>query len=169
MYRLLSSVLLCCSLLTVPAIAADLSALPAYSTEYDPQRDAFADGHAAIKLARDTQRRVLIELGGDWCKWCHQMDAFLDANPDVKQGLHDTFVMLKINVSDANDNADFLKSFPRPLGYPHMYVAETNGHLLHSQDSAEFFENGRYSRQRFLDFVERWSLNRPTDTASNTP
>lgn len=130
--------------------------IPAFSTVYDPARDAFKDGAAAVKLATETNRRILIELGGDWCKWCHQMDAFFDSNPDIKQKLHETFVMLKINVSDANDNAEFLKAFPEPLGYPHMYVSEYNGSVLWSQDTAEFISNGKYTRESFLAFFERW-------------
>ncbi len=85
------------------------------------------------------------------------MDAFFDANPDIKQKLHETFVMLKINVSDENDNAEFLKNFPKPLGYPHMYVSEYNGSVLWSQDTAEFLSNGEYTRESFLAFFERWS------------
>lgn len=142
-------------------LASDSShTLPAYSTTYDPARNAFKDGKAAISLATQTQRRILIELGGDWCMWCHRMDAFLDANPDIKKQLHETFVMLKINVSDENDNADFLSAFPKPLGYPHMYVAEYNGSVLWSQDTAEFIVDGKYSRKAFSDFFERWTLNK---------
>ncbi|HEY9052444.1 MAG TPA: thioredoxin family protein [Gammaproteobacteria bacterium] len=132
--------------------------LPPYSTEYDPGRDAFEDGRDAIQLAKSTQRHVLIELGGDWCKWCHVMDKFLDDNPDIKAKLHETFVILKINVSDANDNAKFLAAFPKPLGYPHMYIADNNGSILSSKDTAEFLSQGQYSRQRFTEFFEQWKL-----------
>jgi thiol:disulfide interchange protein len=136
--------------------------LPAYSTRYDVKQDAFKDGAAAVKLASETNRRILIELGGDWCTWCNKMDVFFDNNPDVKQKLHETFVMLKINVSDENDNAEFLKAFPKPLGYPHMYVSEYNGSVLWSQDTAEFLKNGQYTRESFLAFFERWTLkNKP--------
>ncbi len=133
--------------------------LPLYSTQYDVNQDAFKDGAAAVELATRTNRRILIELGGDWCKWCHQMDVFFDNNPDIKQQLHETFVMLKINVSNENDNADFLKAFPKPLGYPHMYVSEYNGSVLWSQDTAEFLENGRYTRESFIAFFKRWNIN----------
>lgn len=156
--------------LTNPASAADSKStagyqLPSYSTTYDPKRDAFKDGAAAVKLATETNRRILIELGGEWCKWCHQMDDFFDKNPDIKQQLHETFVMLKVNVSDANNNADFLKAFPRPLGYPHMYVSERDGSVLWSQDTAEFVGNGKYTRESFLAFFERWKVK--TATLSN--
>lgn len=140
-------------------VVAELHPVPEFSKVYDPQRDPFADGHAAIKLAQETNRRVLIELGGDWCKWCHVMDDFFEKNPDVKKQLHNTFVMLKVNVSDANGNEKFLASFPKPQGYPHMYVADKNGSLVQSKDTAEFLVNGKYSRAKFIEFFEKWQLN----------
>ncbi|VAW59567.1 hypothetical protein MNBD_GAMMA11-2034 [hydrothermal vent metagenome] len=135
-----------------------LKALPAYSTIYDPQRDAFKDGAAAVALATETNRRILIELGGNWCTWCHRMEAFFKKNPDVEQKLHETFVMLKINVNNENDNAEFLKAFPKALGYPHMYVSEYNGSVLWSKDTAEFVVNGSYSKEAFLTFFDQWNI-----------
>lgn len=135
----------------------DLGSLPEYSLHYDPQRDPYQDGRDAIKLAEASHRRVLIEVGGDWCTWCHVLDRFLDQNPDIKQTLHQTFVMLKVNVSDANDNSKFLAAFPKPLGYPHLYIAENNGNILLSKDTADFLSNGKYSRQHFLDFFSQWA------------
>ena len=38
---------------------------PLYSTDYDPSRNPFLDGKAAIELATKTHRRILIEVGGD--------------------------------------------------------------------------------------------------------
>ncbi len=154
------SFLVLISLFSSPVLLAqiNLDSLPAYSIHYDPLRDPFQDGHAAIKLANTTQRRVLIEVGGDWCKWCHVLDKFLNDNPDIKTKLHQTFVMLKVNVSDENDNREFLNAFPKPLGYPHMYIAENDGNILLSKDTAEFLNNGSYSRERFLEFFDQWAL-----------
>ncbi|TNF33692.1 MAG: thioredoxin family protein, partial [Gammaproteobacteria bacterium] len=146
-----------CLLLFTSKLSHAEDALPAYSLRYDPARDAFEDGRDAIRLAKTTGRHVLIELGGDWCKWCHVMDRFFNDNPDLKSRLHDTFVVLRINVSDANDNAEFLAAFPRPLGYPHMYVADANGNILLSKDTAEFLFEGQYSPQRFNEFFNQWS------------
>ena len=140
-----------------PALAEQL---PEYSLTYDPSRDAFQDGRDAIKRARKTNRRILIEVGGDWCKWCHVLDRFLNKNPDIKKELHQTFVFLKVNVSEENSNDEFLKVFPRPLGYPHMYVTEKDGKLLLSKDTADFFENRTYSVKKFKAFFQRWAINK---------
>ncbi len=158
----MKKILILISLLTItPAYSATNESaatdeLPQYSVKYDPQRDPFKDGIAAIKLATETQRRILIEVGGDWCKWCHILDDFLDKNPDIKSRLHKTFVMLKVNVSDENDNSEFLKAFPKTLGYPHMYITEKDGRVLWSKDTAEFLVKGKYSRERFNAFFDRW-------------
>jgi len=137
--------------------------LPTYSTGYDPQRDPFADGYAAIKLATKSQRRILIEVGGNWCSWCHRLDYFLEQNPDIKARLQQTFVMLKVNVSEENDNHKFLSVFPKPLGYPHMYVSDSDGSVLWSKDTGEFLVNGQYARQKFIEFFDRWQKKPQTN------
>jgi len=130
----------------------------AYSTGYDAKRDPFADGRAAILLAKKTQRRILIEVGGNWCKWCHVLDKFIKSDAEIETALHQTFVVLKVNVSDENSNKKFLSAFPKMLGYPHMYVVDKDGTVLHSQDTGEFLVKLKYSKQKFMKFLMKWKL-----------
>jgi len=132
--------------------------LPAYSLGYDPARDPFSDGRDALQLARETDRMVLIEVGGDWCSWCHILDRFLNRHPIIRTKLHKRFVVLKVNVDDSNHNAVFLSVFPPALGYPHLYVTSNDGAIVHSQDTAEFLQNEKYSQQRVLGFLDRWGM-----------
>lgn len=134
--------------------------LPEYSKVYDEARDPFQDATAAIELAQLTQRNVLIEVGGNWCSWCHKMDAFLAKNPDIYQALHRNFVLLKINVSDSNENDKFMKSLPPVLGYPHMYISTDKGKMLLSKDTAELLDEENYSRTQWLTFIDQWSLDK---------
>ena len=134
------------------------SSLPPHSQGYDPARDPFADGRTAVKLAQESNRRVFIEVGGNWCSWCLQLDKFLAENPQLREQLHRHFVLLKVNVSEANDNAEFMAGFPTPLGYPHIYIAEANGQIIFSKDTARLLENARYSVQRFQHFIDKWKL-----------
>ncbi|NQY62694.1 MAG: thioredoxin family protein [Alteromonadaceae bacterium] len=130
--------------------------LPTYSTEYNVQSDPFKDAVAAIKLAGESNRNVLIEIGGNWCTWCHRMDAFLEKNPEVYHSLHSKFVVLKISVSDSNENEAFMKALPPVLGYPHMYVSTGSGKMILSKDTAELQEDGKYSIERWLEFMDTW-------------
>ncbi len=141
----------------MPVLASPALELPAYSQVYDHSRDPFSDGRAALQLARNTHRKVLIEVGGNWCSWCHELDSFLSKHPSLRTRLHEIFVLLKVNVDESGNTEKFLSAFPKALGYPHMYITDSNGSILFSQDTAEFLHNGKYSEQRFHDFLARWS------------
>jgi thiol:disulfide interchange protein len=148
--------LLAVAFLIATSAAADSELIPDYSLHYDPKRDPFQDGRDAITNAQATQRRILIELGGNWCAWCKKLDRFIENNKIVKKKLYENFVVLKVNVSDENDNHEFLSAFPETFGYPHFFVAKNGGSVLHSKNTAELLENGQYSEQRLLEFIERW-------------
>ena len=141
---------------SVSTLAAPNASLPVYSTIYDDQRDPFKDAADAIALAKKTNRNVLIEIGGNWCTWCKKMDAFLDKNPAVYKTLHQRYVVLKVNVSDSNENADFMAGLPPVLGYPHMYVSTGTGKMLLSKDTAELLEGDNYSVEHWLAFLDKW-------------
>lgn len=130
--------------------------LPQYSKVYDEKRDPFKDAVAALALAKKTHRNVLIEVGGNWCSWCHKMDAFLEENPDVYQSLHSKYVLLKVSVSDSNENEAFMKSLPPVFGYPHMYVSTNAGKMVLSKDTGELQKNGRYNVNNWLTFLNEW-------------
>jgi len=148
------------ALFTTPQItvsaATDSQSLPIYSRIYDPTRDPIRDGKAALKIAANKNRKVLIEVGGDWCAWCHKLDKFIHSHPKLKKDFFETFVLVKVNVSDKNDNKEFLKVFPPVFGYPHMFVTDSKGKILESKDTADFLDNKQYSVAKFYDFINKW-------------
>jgi thioredoxin-related protein len=142
--------------------------LPLYSKVYDDKRDPFKDAQAAITLAQKSNRNVLIEIGGNWCTWCHKMDAFLEKNPKIYQALHDNYVLLKISVSDSNENEAFMKSLPPVQGYPHMYVSTNTGQMLLSKDTAELLHDLEYSAEYWLTFLRKWQVKNNKENAHDT-
>ncbi len=134
------------------------STLPEYSKAYDPERDPFADGNNALQNAKQTQRRVVIEVGGDWCTWCHVLDKFISTTPEIYEQLHGKFVVLKVNYSDANENKPFLKGLPKITGYPHWFITDNDGSVVYSGNIVQLLENGKYSQKRFTHFLNQWSL-----------
>ncbi|MCP4984664.1 MAG: thioredoxin family protein [Colwellia sp.] len=151
------------------APAIETPSLPTYSKVYDDKRDPFQDAAAALALAKKTNRQVLIEIGGNWCSWCHKMDTFLTKNPDIYQALHNQYVLLKINVSDSNENSDFMEGLPPVLGYPHMYVSTAQGKMILSKDTAELLDGNNYSREQWIQFLDKWSLASSTAIKAATP
>lgn len=126
-------------------------------TKYDPSRNAAQDISDAVDEAKRTGRRVLIEVGGEWCSWCHRMDAFFEKNPDLLAMREKNFVMVKVNYSDENKNEAVLGAYPKVAGYPHIFVLERDGSLLFSQDTGELEEGKGYNLQKFMAFLMKWA------------
>ena len=101
--------------------------------KYDPKRDAAQDIRDAAAEAKRTNRRVLLEVGGEWCSWCHHMDDFFTANSDLTSLRDKSFVTVKINFSEENPNKGVLAQYPAIAGYPHLFVLDSDGGLVHSQ------------------------------------
>jgi len=131
---------------------------PVYSVnDYDPARNPVDDLATTIREAQAGNKRILLQVGGQWCGWCHKLDRFVKANPAVAAALREHFIIMKVNYSDENENAEFLAQYPEIPGYPHLYVLESDGTLLHSQPTAELEEGPSYSEPAILAFLKIWS------------
>lgn len=124
---------------------------------YDPARNAEQDINAALREAGRTGKRVMLEVGGEWCIWCHIMDAFFEKNPELLALREKNFIMLKINFSEENKNEQVLSRYPEVTGYPHIFVLDATGKLLHSQDTAKLEEGKGYNLAKFMAFLKEWS------------
>ena len=142
-----------CALLAI-ATATLAAARP---EPFDPARDAAQDVGAAVARAHAEGKRVLVDVGGEWCSWCHVMDRFFERDAEAARLRDARYVWVKVNYSPENRNTALLSRWPRVAGYPHLFVLDGDGHLLHSQDTGEL-ESGRgYDRMRFIAFLERWA------------
>lgn len=141
----------------VPSTSTVSSYVPV--TEYDPARDAAKDVAAAIQEAHRTNRNVLVEVGGKWCSWCRYLDKFFADHPDILQFREDKFIMVKVNFSPENKNEALISKYGKVPGYPHFFVLDSNGKLLHSQDTSKLEEGKGYNPQVMMDFLKKWAPN----------
>jgi thiol:disulfide interchange protein len=140
----------------LPLAAAAQSAKPAaLPAKFDPARDAAADVRTAIELARKQNKRVLVDVGGEWCIWCHILDRFVASHPDVKKLVDDHYVWLKVNWSPQNRNEAVLAQWPKIKGYPHLLVLDAQGKLLHSQDTSELEAGKDYDEGKVIAFLRQ--------------
>ena len=105
-----------------PAIAhaADLP------SKFDPARDAAADVAHAVAIAKAQGKRVIVDVGGEWCTWCHIMDRFIAANDNVRSLIDAHYVWVKVNYSKQNPNDALLARWPKVAGYPHLFVLDAH-------------------------------------------
>jgi len=130
--------------------------------KFDPSRDAAKDVATAVAAAKAQGKRVLVDVGGEWCPWCHILDRFVAANADV-QALRDAgYVWVKVNWSKENKNEALLSRWPAIKGYPHLFVLDADGKLIHSQDT-EVLEAGKdYDKAKFVAFLKQWAPQKGT-------
>lgn len=124
---------------------------------YDPQADPAAVLAAGVARANAEDKLVVMIAGGDWCIWCHYLNAFIKANTDVERALYDTFVVVKVYYGDDDQNEEFFAQWPKADGYPHFWVFSAEGYLLRSQGTLELEDGGKsYDKQAFLAFIDGW-------------
>lgn len=124
---------------------------------FDPKRDAKADLGVAIVAATKTGKRIILDIGGEWCGWCVYMDKFLFQNPELAKFRDDNYIWVKINMSDVNENKPFLASYPEIEGFPHLFVLDETGKLIQSQDTSLLEEGKGYNLERFTEFLQKWA------------
>lgn len=131
--------------------------------KYDPLRNAEQDIKDAVAEARRTGKRVLLEVGGEWCIWCHILDGFFEKNKALLSLRLENFITLKINFSEENKNEQVLSRYPAINGYPHLFVLDVDGKLLHSQDTGHLEQGRTYNLEKFMSFLKEWSPDKRED------
>lgn len=124
---------------------------------YNPNANPEQQLQEAVHEATISHKNILLDVGGEWCKWCHYLDRFFEDNPDVTEYLKANFVMVKINFSKENDNEKFLSTLPKVAGYPHFFVLNSSGELLHSQDTGALEKGQGHDHDKMLAFLKEWA------------
>lgn len=141
--------------------AADVAAVAALNAQFDPARDPVADLATAKVEAQRGGKRIVLDVGGEWCSWCHLLDAFVEGDAEIRSFRDANYVWMKVNYSEDNENAAFLSQYPQIKGYPHLFVLDAQGTLLHSQFTGELeADKGQpkgYNREKFVAFMKDWA------------
>ena len=156
-YRLVLSFVALCGLIAFLPQAAQAQTPYTPVAKYDPKRDAARDIDEAVAEAKRTNRRILLEVGGEWCSWCHTLDNYFDTHPDLTALRDKNFVTVKINFSEENPNKEVISRYGEINGYPHIFVLDSDGKLLHSQDTGALEEGKSYALEKLTSFLKHWS------------
>lgn len=150
---ILAALLVLPSIPVVRAQEADAS-----HPKFDPARDAAKDIAAAVADAKKLDKRVLLDVGGEWCIWCHRLDSLFIKNADLDKYLNDHYVVVKVNYSKENKNEAVLSHYPKIAGYPHLFVLDSDGKLIQSQNTGDLEEGKGHSKEKVLAFLKKWEV-----------
>ena len=153
MYKLLSILVASISLLCVPAIGHAAGPL------YPAIASANADIEAALKDAKQSKRRIIVDFGGDWCGDCKVLDINFK-KPENEAILKAHFILVHVNVGEKGITENFAvgERFGIPLkkGVPALAVLDSDGKLLYSQKNGEFESMRKMDPQSVNDFLKKW-------------
>lgn len=141
--------------------AADIAAVAGLSASFDPLRDPAKDLETAKVEAQRGGKRILLDVGGEWCSWCHILDKLVEEDGEIRSFRDANFVWMKVNYSEENENKAFLAAYPEIKGYPHLYVLDAGGELLHSQFTGDLEKGKGYDRAKFFAFLKQWAPTAP--------
>jgi thiol-disulfide isomerase/thioredoxin len=131
-----------------------------------------AEIDAAFERARAGGKRVIIDMGGNWCGWCRGLAGVMDL-PEVAPFIEENFEVVFVGVSATQGgslmNREVVQRFGMEdiPGVPWLVIAEPDGTILHS--SYEVTDEDHETPQAMVDWLAGWAPQREEETVEVRP
>jgi thiol-disulfide isomerase/thioredoxin len=123
---------------------------------YDTQADAHAAVDAAFAAARASGRKVMIDLGGNWCPDCRALAGVL-ASPQVKPWVDQGFVTVLVDVGRFKKNLDIAEKYGVKINAaPTVLIITPDGKLLNKDAVFALADARSMSAQAVVDLLAGW-------------
>ena len=130
---------------------------------YDREADGTALIAAALTQARAEHKHVLLDLGANWCVWCHRLHHTLHTDAAVARALNDDYVLVLVDVNhrDGNKRNDAVNDrYGKPMdqGLPVLVVLDADGRQLTTQETGAL-EDGKSAHDpaKVMAFLRQWA------------
>jgi thiol-disulfide isomerase/thioredoxin len=137
-----------------------LEALPIQvASPYDNRVNADEQVNAAIAKAHQSGKRVLLELGGNWCPDCVILSNMM-LLPEVAPFIADHYEVVLVDVGRFNKNMQIPRRFgvnERIEGAPALLVLDSDGKLLDAGHLTELDTARTMQPQAIVDWLVRWA------------
>ena len=126
---------------------------------YDPTADASKDIELALLKASSDNKNVLLQIGGNWCKWCRLYDKWSHATPQIDSLINVNYIVVHVNFSPENKNPKLMNrlGYPQRFGFPVIVILDSKGARIHTQNTSYLEENDGYSEKKVAEFLSQWS------------
>jgi thiol-disulfide isomerase/thioredoxin len=126
---------------------------------YDENADANAEVNAAFARARAEHKRVLIDLGGNWCADCRILAAVM-ALPEMRAFLDAHYIMVDVDVGRFDRNLQIPARFgirQRLEGVPSVLIADPDGTLIDRRHISALADARSMTPQALADWLAEWA------------
>ena len=125
---------------------------------YDLNADSKGELDAALARAKKSGKRVIVDLGGNWCGDCRVFSAMV-SSPQVKPFVDAHFEMVMVNVGRYDTNLDIPARFGLDkLGAaPTTLIVSADGKLLNGDDTVALKDARAMTAQAVVDWLAHWA------------
>lgn len=140
-------------LLIIVSLSLSLSAQKLYNEQANGEKQLTE----ALDQAKKESKHVLIQMGGNWCKWCLKFNEFVTNDNEINKVMNDNYVVLHLNY-DKKDLAMLERlEHPERFGFPVIIILDENGKRLHTQNSYYLEEGEGYHKKKVLSCFKDWT------------
>lgn len=124
---------------------------------YPPAELAARQVHEAFLTAAKTNRRVLLDFGGNWCPDCRIL-AGIFAIPSVSQWLDEHFVIVPVNVGHLDTNMELAQQYGVTIkAVPTVLILTPQGHLLNPDGTLALGSARQMAPQSVITLLNEWN------------
>ena len=134
---------------------------------YDETANPMQQIDAAVSKAAKSDKNVICQLGGNWCRWCLMFADYITKDTEISQFIDENYVYIHVNYNPrdradqakAKQNADLLKRLNNAgrFGYPVLVVLNSEGKVIHIQDSSFLEQDNGYNKDKVMRFLKSWT------------
>jgi len=138
---------------------SSLSEVAVPERPYDENANADSMVESAFARAQVAHKRVLIELGGNWCADCRILAGVM-ALPELRQFLEAHYVVVRVDVGRFNRNLQIPARFgitQRLEGVPSVLIADPDGTLVNKGHTAALADARSMTPQAIADWLAQWA------------
>ena len=105
---------------------------------YDEKADAKEQIAAALSRAKEENRRVLLQWGGNWCVWCRRLHDLYARDQAVAKKLLYEYDVVYVDSLKNGKNVELAASYGADLkknGVPYLTILDADGKVLANQET----------------------------------
>ncbi len=125
---------------------------------YDVDADAERALAAALKHAMASHKKVLVDLGGNWCADCRILASIMQL-PEVAAFVNAHYEVVAIDVGryDRNMQIPARYGLTKLAGVPSLLILDSHGKVLNAGHESALTDARSMTPQALADWLARWT------------
>ena len=126
---------------------------------YDENIDPIQQIDKAVAKAKSSDKNVICQVGGNWCRWCIMFARFIEGDKEIKGLIDKNYEYIHVNWPQKGVSEDLKKRLHNAgrFGFPVFVVLDGKGNVVHIQDSSFLEEGEGYNKDKVMRFLKNWT------------